>query len=118
MKLLGFREIRCLIEKRKPANGMYFDDGLKINNRDSAADDKTSKQRKGVTTSKPPPEKPDAWRAEFATAIRKVRQARDVVYGLKIAFDYLLYRLCLYDVENLQYEKVTEIRAQKPLVNW
>jgi len=61
---------------------------------------------------------PDAFLEDIAKIYRKVRQAQEIVYGLKTIFDYMLYQLLLYEVENDQYKSYKRMRPKIPVIDW
>ncbi|CAL8081814.1 unnamed protein product [Orchesella dallaii] len=63
------------------------------------------------------PPLPDPFLEDIAKIYRKIRQAQEIVYGLKTIFDYMLYQMLLYDAENEQYKSYKRMRPKIPVID-
>lgn len=60
----------------------------------------------------------DVWMEDIARTYRKVRQAQEIVHGLKIIYDHTVYQMLLYEVENEQFKTYKLMMPRIPDANW
>lgn len=108
VKFIGFRELRRVVEQCKP---IFIASGLQPgpNPTASSATSKTAVNKGGPS---------ELLTEDIEIIYRKVRQAQEIVHGLKIIFDHMLYQMLLYNVENEQYKSHRGMRPKMPDINW
>lgn len=114
VKFIGFRELRKMVEQHKA----YFTTTGQQQILASASTSAFSASGVNTKTLNQAKLLNDAWAEDIARIYRKVRQAQEIVHGLKVIFDYMLYQMLLYDVENEQYKTHKRMRPMMPDINW